>query len=151
MKRSATTALIADVLFPLHELLKGHDTVARRRALEESQWWQAEVLERYRLAALKRFLAEIRRRVPFYRQMFSEHGFRPSAMACLSDLAQLPLLSKALIREHLEDLKWRRPALKRSNTGGSSGEPLIFFVGSSRRSHDVAAKWRATRWWGRHR
>src|SRR5690349_25125823 len=38
--------------------------------------------------------------------------------------------------------------LKRYNTGGSSGEPLIFFIGSDRRSHDVAAKWRATRWWG---
>ncbi len=34
------------------------------------------------------------------------------------------------------------------NTGGSTGEPLIFYVGKDRKSHDVAAKWRATRWWG---
>ena len=33
-------------------------------------------------------------------------------------------------------------------SGGSSGEPLIFFMGKERKSHDVAAKWRATRWWG---
>jgi phenylacetate-CoA ligase len=38
--------------------------------------------------------------------------------------------------------------LARSNTGGSSGEPLVFFLGKERVSHDVAAKWRATRWWG---
>ncbi|MBU1691264.1 MAG: phenylacetate--CoA ligase family protein, partial [Gammaproteobacteria bacterium] len=38
--------------------------------------------------------------------------------------------------------------LARFNTGGSSGEPLIFFIGNERVSHDVAAKWRATRWWG---
>jgi phenylacetate-CoA ligase len=38
--------------------------------------------------------------------------------------------------------------LARFNTGGSSGEPLIFFIGKERVSHDVAAKWRATRWWG---
>jgi phenylacetate-CoA ligase len=37
--------------------------------------------------------------------------------------------------------------LARFNTGGSSGEPLIFFIGNERVSHDVAAKWRATRWW----
>ena len=37
--------------------------------------------------------------------------------------------------------------LSRFNTGGSSGEPLIFFIGTERVSHDVAAKWRATRWW----
>src|SRR4029077_17040731 len=39
------------------------------------------------------------------------------------------------------------PQLTRHNTGGSSGEPLIFFVGNERVTHDVAAKWRATRWW----
>jgi phenylacetate-CoA ligase len=33
------------------------------------------------------------------------------------------------------------------NTGGSSGEPLVFFIGKQRVTHDVAAKWRATRWW----
>ena len=38
--------------------------------------------------------------------------------------------------------------LTRYNTGGSSGEPLVFFIGRDRKSHDVAAKWRATRWWG---
>jgi phenylacetate-CoA ligase len=38
--------------------------------------------------------------------------------------------------------------LARFNTGGSSGEPLIFYIGNERVSHDVAAKWRATRWWG---
>ena len=38
--------------------------------------------------------------------------------------------------------------LTRSNTGGSSGEPLIFYLGKRRISADVAAKLRATRWWG---
>ena len=38
--------------------------------------------------------------------------------------------------------------LARYNTGGSSGEPLIFYIGKDRTSHDVGAKWRATRWWG---
>ncbi|MCQ8180325.1 AMP-binding protein [Methylomonas sp. SURF-1] len=38
--------------------------------------------------------------------------------------------------------------MARFNTGGSSGEPLIFYIGRRRVSHDVAAKWRATRWWG---
>jgi phenylacetate-CoA ligase len=37
--------------------------------------------------------------------------------------------------------------LARFNTSGSSGEPLVFYIGKERVSHDVAAKWRATRWW----
>jgi phenylacetate-CoA ligase len=63
-------------------------------------------------------------------------------------LQQLPLLTKTLIRAHVDRLKSERAAsLRRLNTGGSSGEPLIFFLGNERISHDVAAKWRATRWW----
>jgi phenylacetate-CoA ligase len=58
------------------------------------------------------------------------------------------LLSKADIREHFDALKSNKAGeLTRCNTGGSSGEPLIFFLGNERVSHDVAAKWRATRWW----
>src|SRR5690606_12568987 len=61
----------------------------------------------------------------------------------------LPRLGKADIRANLDRFKARdATGLKRYNTGGSSGEPLVFFIGPDRRSHDVAAKWRATRWWG---
>jgi phenylacetate-CoA ligase len=48
--------------------------------------------------------------------------------------------------ERLKSSDARR--LVRYNTGGSSGEPLVFYMGPGRVDHDVAAKWRATRWWG---
>ena len=32
------TALVSQVLFPLHERLKKHDTVAIKSQLEQSQW-----------------------------------------------------------------------------------------------------------------
>ena len=58
------------------------------------------------------------------------------------------MLSKADIRASVEALKANgHGPLQRYNTGGSSGEPLIFFMGKGRVSHDVASKWRATRWW----
>jgi phenylacetate-CoA ligase len=67
----------------------------------------------------------------------------------VADLQRLPLLGKPEIRAHVESLKRDgHGPLTRYNTGGSSGEPLIFFIGKGRKSHDVAAKWRATRWWG---
>jgi len=53
------------------------------------------------------------------------------------------------IRARTEDMKSRRGMqLQRSNTGGSSGEPLVFYLDAERVGHDVAAKWRATRWFG---
>ena len=38
--------------------------------------------------------------------------------------------------------------LTKSNTGGSTGTPLIFYLGKRRISADVSAKMRVTRWWG---
>jgi phenylacetate-CoA ligase len=59
------------------------------------------------------------------------------------------LHTKTDIRNNVENLKAEgHGPLTRYNTGGSSGEPLVFYMGKGRKSHDVAAKWRATRWWG---
>lgn len=148
MSRSPSTALIAGVLFPLHEWLKGHDTVGRRRALERSQWLSPEQIETERTARLRDFLVAIGRDVPYYRRLFEEHRFDPAHMRATSDLNALPFLTKAEIRANSEAMTSRTAGhLKRYNTGGSSGEPLIFYMGRGRISHDVAAKWRATRWW----
>ncbi|MBI2382177.1 MAG: phenylacetate--CoA ligase family protein [Gammaproteobacteria bacterium] len=143
------TALCSRLLFPLHERLKGHRSVAWRAELERSQWLSRPELEALRLAKLRAFLADIDAHVPYYRELFARLDFRPESVSSLADLARLPLLTKPLIREHTEALKAEDAGpLKRYNTGGSSGEPLIFYMGKDRISHDVASKWRATRWWG---
>ena len=81
-----------------------------------------------------------RRHVPYYQALFAELGFNPESVDSVADLQRLPLLDKATIRAHTEQLKARDArGLKRFNTGGSSGEPLIFYLGNERVSHDVAA------------
>jgi phenylacetate-CoA ligase len=143
------TRLCASVLFPLHERLKGHDSVALRRRLEVSQWWTAEQIAADQAQRLRLFLIDIGRHVPYYRDLFARTGFDPQRVASATDLQRVPLLGKPEIRAHVESLKREgHGPLTRYTTGGSSGEPLIFFIGKGRKSHDVAAKWRATRWWG---
>ncbi len=143
------TKLVSHLLFPLHERLKRHDSVVIRRAMEQSQWWSAEQLQAHQVRRLRTLLQQVGAEVPFYRAMFDRIGFDPVAVTALSDLQRLPLLDKATIRANTEGMKRTgATGLSRFNTGGSSGEPLIFFIGKERVSHDVAAKWRATRWWG---
>lgn len=145
----AWTWLVAHALFPLHERLKGHASVARRRALEASQWWPRERLQSYQLERLRAFIEHLAKRVPYYREAFAQYGLCAKDVQSLADLARFPFLTKAAIRANTEKLKAEGAGpLKRYNTGGSSGEPLIFFMGKDRVTHDVAAKWRATRWWG---
>ncbi len=146
---ASTRVSCRGAIFPLHERLKGHSTVAVRQALEASQWWPPERLAAAQFARLEALLRNANDSVPYYRDLFRRSGFDPRAMTALADLERLPLLTKADIRANTESLKaTTATGLTRSNTGGSSGEPLVFFLGKERVSHDVAAKWRATRWWG---
>jgi len=142
------TTLVSNALFPLHERLKGHSTVAALRAMERSQWLSAREIERLQIVRLRGFLSRIGTHVPYYRDLFKARGFLPENLSALQDLQRLPLTEKADIRANMDRLKAVDAGkLERFTTGGSSGEPLIFYRGKERVSHDVAAKWRATRWW----
>ena len=142
------TRFIAKLVFPLQERVKKHDTVRVRRQMEESQWWSAERIAALQVERLKAFLTDIGANVPYYRELFASTGFDPRAVKSTGDLQALPFLTKAVIKEHTDALRADdAKGLARFNTGGSSGVPLIFFIGTERVTHDVAAKWRATRWW----
>ena len=143
------TALVSNFFFPLHERLKRHDTVALRRHMEAAQWWPDDQLAGFQLKRLRELLQDVALHVPYYRDVFAQIGFYPADMQSTADLQKLPFLTKSVIRSNTDRLNHSSArGLARFNTGGSSGEPLIFFIGTKRVSHDVAAKWRATRWWG---
>ena len=145
---SLYTRAVSGLVFPLHERLKRHDTVAVRRQLEQTQWWSPDRLAQLQLQRLRSLLQHAQQHVPYYRELFARTGFEPAAVTSLADLQRLPFLGKAEIRANPDALKADNAVgLARFNTGGSSGEPLIFFIANQRVSHDVAAKWRATRWW----
>ena len=142
------TSLVSAALFPLHERAKHHDSVVVRRRLEETQWWTPEQIEALQLQRLQRLVQEAGTHVPYYRSLFAAVGFDPAKLGRLEDLQRLPTLTKAIIRANTDALRHAHAQeLAESTTGGSSGEPLIFMIGKERVSHDVAAKWRATRWW----
>ncbi len=142
------TQLVSRVLFPLHERLKHHDSVRRRKQLEASQWLSSKALKELQNSKLRAFIKDIYQHIPYYQNLFNESGLAVDDIQTTKDLQKLPFLDKALIRQHQEELKADdAKELRRYNTGGSSGEPLVFYIGRGRVSHDVAAKWRATRWW----
>jgi phenylacetate-CoA ligase len=143
------TAFVSRCLFPLHERFKRHHSAALRRRMEQSQWLSAASIEALQLRRLTALLLHASQHVPYYRRQFAELGFDAARVRDLRDLRCLPILRKSDINERRDDfIAATAGPLQRFTTGGSSGEPLIFFLGKERVSHDVAAKWRATRWWG---
>lgn len=149
MSRDLYSHVVARVLFPLHERLKGHSTIARLRDLQKSQWLSQEELARRQEIRLREFLTQIGSRVPYYRDLFATLRLRPEDVLRVSDLGAVPFLTKALIREHATSLAAEGVSdLRAVSTGGSTGEPLRFRVGPARVSSDVALRQRANQWWG---
>ncbi|MEW6990607.1 phenylacetate--CoA ligase family protein [Colwelliaceae bacterium 6441] len=142
------TKFVSSILFPLHEKLKKHDTVAIKNSLEKSQWLSREELQKQQNKRLQSFIQKAVKNVPYYQSMFEHLGLEADAISTKSELAQLPFLDKAVIRENFEQMKSSVSGpVSPFTTGGSSGSPLTFLLGNERVSHDVAEKWRATRWW----
>lgn len=144
-----STHLVSRFLFPLHEQIKKHSSVNVRKSMENTQWFSPEEITQLQIERLRQLLIYANTHVPYYQKLFARLNFQPEKINVLADLQHLPFLDKPAIRANLEALKSNQARrLARFNTGGSSGEPLVFFIGKERVSHDIAAKWRATRWWG---
>ncbi len=132
-------SVISKVLFPMHERLKHHTTIEQHRELERVQWLAPEEIRRIQREKLGRFLETIQKTVPHFRDVPTNP----------EQFTSIPFTTKAIIRANTDAFKAAgAQRLTRFNTGGSSGEPLIFYLGKQRISADVAAKLRATRWWG---
>lgn len=143
------TRIAAHLLFPLHERLKRHDTVQVRRDLEQSQWWSRERLQNLQVQRLQSLLQQVSQRTLYYREWFRNQGLNIARFQSTADLTKLPIIDKAVIRAHQEQwLAQGATHLVVQHTSGSSGEPLRFWLSQHRISSDIAAKWRATRWWG---
>lgn len=144
------TRAVSRLLFPLHERVKRHSTVRVRQSLEHSQYLPLAQLQALQLDRLRRLLLRAQRQSPYYRDLLAAAGVDARrGVQSVEVLRRLPLLDKALIRQHAAGIRAAdATGLSRFTTGGSSGEPLTFDIGRERVSHDVAAKWRATRWWG---
>lgn len=145
--------LARHVFHPLQEGLLGRPTWRMFRELEDSQWWSPQQLAELQRARLNLLLRDALAHSPWHAARIRAAGLAEAVAtggATVADLARLPLMSKADARIHVEDLVWRGVpgGIHPYNTGGSSGEPLIFYFGRARQAADAAARLRARRWWG---
>jgi phenylacetate-CoA ligase len=139
------------VLFPAYETgLRRRRTLAYLDAYRRDQWLPPEQLAALQWERLQRLLEHCYREVPYYRRRWRELGITPKDICNLDDYAALPVLTKADVRAHVDELKadsWRDRLLYKA-TGGSTGEPMRF--GFTRESNDrrTAVMWRGYEWAG---
>ena len=139
---------VRHILLPVHERLMGRATFRHYRDLMQSQWCTTEELRARQLEKLHDLVSMALKQTSAYARLAGvDTSWRPDALA---DLKLLPLLDKATISAHRDGLVNRAVpgGPIRYNTGGSSGQPLIFYFDKRRQAYDKAARMRTHRWWG---
>ncbi len=116
--------------------------------MEHTQWLSKPELEAFQLARIQGLLKSAYEHVPFYRERFQREDIHPEDVKTWKDFQALPFLTREDVNNHLADLVWRDFGghLRLSETGGSTGEPMRFFVDDSFNLWN-AARVRLTRGW----
>lgn len=93
------------------------------------------------LKNLKQTLIFSYENVPFYKSWFDRNEFNPYEFNKLSDLEQLPILNKNIIKENMEEFETRNNksnGCKLVATGGSTGAPFKYFTSKASRNLSFA-------------
>jgi phenylacetate-CoA ligase len=145
------SAIARHILYPVAERLLGTNLLKHSRELEETQWWPPEQLRELQNEKLRALIKHAYENVPYYHRVFQERGLADRDIRTIEDLSKLPVLTKDDIRRNFQALmandfkKWRPvPAA----TGGSTGEPLRYYITLDTASINWAGMFRGWGWAG---
>jgi phenylacetate-coenzyme A ligase PaaK-like adenylate-forming protein len=139
------------LLFPLHAKWEGNSVPSHLERFEASQWLSADALETLRLDRLTMLLKHAYANCPFYTARFKACDFNPEDFRGFEDLLAIPPLTKQDILDHAPQMKARNlpdDQIVPDKTGGSTGQPLHFFMDRDRVYSRNAAALRHDRWTG---
>ncbi|GAB4311086.1 MAG: hypothetical protein Kow0097_12650 [Candidatus Bipolaricaulota bacterium] len=92
-------------LFQASYLLREKGSVIRHyKEFMETQWWPYDRLVGLQMEQLQRLLRFAYEYVPYYRNLFSSLGLRPSDIRSFQDLQKLPIVTKQIIRQHRAEM-----------------------------------------------
>ena len=147
---SFNESLVRQLVLPLHERLRGRSTMAQWRRLRRNDRLDHDTFESLRLAKLRRLLAHCMASVPYYQAVFREAGISDQREFGFADLTRLPVLEREILRAQGDALIARgwEDRLIQYSTGGSTGQPLVFYTDKHREACLNAQKLRARSWFG---
>ncbi len=100
---------------------------AYRDLLKKAERYSSSELAAYQDERLRATVQHAYETVPFYRRRFDEQKLKPLDIRGQGDLPKLPLLTRADIRTHFDDLRSRevsRGSMRTGHTSGTTGTPL---------------------------
>lgn len=144
-------AVFQALLLPAWERgIRGRETLTHLAWLERTQWLSRPELDALETKMLVELLSYAGKHVPYYRDLFKKQRFDPRGVRSRADLADLPLLTRDIVRERYADLvdPHHRGKNLKKGTSGSTGKPLKFEYSPASECWRQAIKTRGYGWAG---
>ncbi|MCK4810112.1 MAG: phenylacetate--CoA ligase family protein [Candidatus Omnitrophica bacterium] len=122
-----SSVLAHKFLFYAADFLRGDRSVGKLKQLNRSQYWDKNVLRKWRIDKLNIILNHARKNSSFYKKRLEDIKLPIKDEKFFQDI---PILTKKNINSNIDEIKCENvPAARfvKANTGGSTGEPLHFF------------------------
>ncbi len=97
--------------------------------LEETKSWGIRQFREYQMEKLNALIHYAYQKTRYYRNLFDEYGWKPNDFQNFHDIRKIPILTKEILKEHLNELR-AVPShhCLAVTTGGSTGIPTKLFL-----------------------
>jgi len=107
----------------------GHTYTRFRREIERFPNGNTEQERAYIFERVRRITRHAYLNVPFYKAYYNERDFHPGQLNCFNDLQKIPVVTKSDLRNTpLSERSVPERGRMQVNTGGTTGEPLNFYL-----------------------
>jgi phenylacetate-CoA ligase len=139
------------ILLPLYWKYIKHSKVLKYyKELQTHQWNTQEENHQLQRKKLFQLIQYASQNIPYYQRVIQEHQISFSEDIIFTDLKKFPLLTKEIIRNNFNQLyKFRDHTYYRNSSGGSTGEPVIFYQDRYYFDWSIATKILFDEWAGR--
>ncbi len=119
--------LIRDKITRLYFKLRGEDFIPQYKTIKSIV--EEGDIDSFVEKSLRDLLIHAYRNVPYYKRIFDDIGLVSGNHVDISRFSEVPILTKNIIRQHIDELKsmdFQRRKFYYNSSGGSTGEPVTF-------------------------
>ena len=148
--RRVRNILLLELMLPLGDLGTGSKIHHYYHLIKKMNKWTNQEIESWQNKMLQKLINHFYRNTKYYKQLFDDLDINPNDIKTREDLKRLPPLNKDIIRQNFDDLipqNINAIPHKKASTGGSTGNPLKYFLDLKTWSYTTAAKiysWQTT-------
>ena len=118
-----------NIILPIYwKYINQSNVLTYYQKLKEYQWnslKENREIQRKNLYALIQYASQ---NIPYYQQVIKEYNITFSEDTIFEDIKKFPLLTKEILRNHFDELhRFRDKTYYRNTSGGSTGEPVVFY------------------------